>query len=89
MAKNLIGGPVEKESHSRLRKQHLQWHSGKKLFMYVCHLVTMECDGQMKVGYKMGLDRFSGFRFLTISTWFLNIYVFIFAMHQTLLFYKY
>lgn len=49
----------------------------------------MECDGQIKVGYKMGTDRFSEVRFLTVSTWFLNAYLFIFAMHQTLLFYKY
>lgn len=57
--------------------------------MYVCHLVTMECHRQMKVGYKMGIDRFSGVRFLTISAWFLNVYVFIFAMYKTLLFYEY
>lgn len=43
----------------------------------------------MKVGYKMGIDRFSRVRFLTVSAWFLNVYVFIFAMYQTLLFYKY
>lgn len=43
----------------------------------------------MKVGYKMGIDKFSGVRFLTISAWFLNVYVFIFVMYQTLLFYKY